>query len=39
MIMHSGFSQGLVRRFLFSSQGQYYRTSMDEETSVRALAE
>ncbi|XP_005795282.1 nidogen-1 [Xiphophorus maculatus] len=39
VIMHSGFSQGLVRGFLFSSQGQYYRNSMDNETSVRELAE
>ncbi|XP_041866255.1 nidogen-1 isoform X2 [Melanotaenia boesemani] len=38
VVMHAGFSKGLVRRFLFSSQGQYYRTSTDEEASVRALA-
>ncbi|XP_060895366.1 nidogen-1 [Labrus mixtus] len=39
VIMHAGFSKGLVRGFLFSSQGQYYRTTTDEEASVRALAE
>uniref|UniRef100_A0A673CIU0 Nidogen 1a n=1 Tax=Sphaeramia orbicularis TaxID=375764 RepID=A0A673CIU0_9TELE len=39
MVMHSGFSKGLVRGFLFSSQGPYYRTSTDDEASVQALAE
>ncbi|MEQ2258379.1 hypothetical protein XENORESO_017984 [Xenotaenia resolanae] len=39
VIMHAGFSKGLVRGFLFSTQGQYYRTTTDEEVSVRALAE
>ncbi|XP_041803273.1 nidogen-1 [Chelmon rostratus] len=37
--MHAGFSKGLVRGFLFSSQGPYYRTTTDDEASVRALAE
>ncbi|MED6244828.1 hypothetical protein ATANTOWER_025279 [Ataeniobius toweri] len=39
VIMHAGFSKGLVQGFLFSTQGQYYRTTTDEEVSVRALAE
>lgn len=38
-IMHAGFSKGLVRGFLFSSQGPYYRTTTDDEASVSALAE
>lgn len=38
-IMHAGFSKGLVQGFLFSSQGPYYRTTTDDEASVRALAE
>ncbi|CAL9688125.1 unnamed protein product [Knipowitschia caucasica] len=38
-VMHAGFSKGLVRGFLFSSQGPYYRITTDEEESVRALAE
>lgn len=37
--MHAGFSKGLVRGFLFNSQGPYYRTTTDDEASVRALAE
>ncbi|XP_071337229.1 nidogen-1 [Trachinotus anak] len=37
--MHAGFSKGLVRGFLYSSQGLYYRTTADDEASVRALAE
>ncbi|XP_068183596.1 nidogen-1 [Antennarius striatus] len=39
VVMHAGFSKGLVRGFLFSSQGPYYRTTADDEASVRALAE
>ncbi|XP_008305030.1 nidogen-1 [Stegastes partitus] len=39
VVMHAGFSKGLVRGFLLSSQGPYYRTTTDEEESVRALAE
>ncbi|KAM9364369.1 nidogen-1 [Pholidichthys leucotaenia] len=39
MVMHAGFSKGLVQGFLFSSQGPYYRTTTDDEGSVRALAE
>ncbi|XP_055017035.1 nidogen-1, partial [Boleophthalmus pectinirostris] len=39
VVMHAGFSKGLVRGFLFSTQGQYYRISNDDENSVRALAE
>ncbi|KAM4591603.1 nidogen-1 [Odontesthes bonariensis] len=39
VIMHAGFSKGLVRGFLFSSQGHYHRTTTNEEASVRALAE
>ncbi|XP_077351724.1 nidogen-1 [Festucalex cinctus] len=39
VILHAGFSQGLVRGFLFTSQGQYYRTTNDEDASIRALAE
>ncbi|XP_076600052.1 nidogen-1 [Chaetodon auriga] len=39
VILHAGFSKGLVRGFLFSSQGPYYRTTTDDEASVRALAE
>ncbi|XP_038593380.1 nidogen-1 [Micropterus salmoides] len=38
-IMHAGFSKGLVKGFLFNSQGPYYRTTTDDESSVRALAE
>lgn len=38
-ILHAGFSKGLVRGFIFSSQGQYYRTTTDDEASIRALAE
>lgn len=38
-VMHAGFSKGLVVGFLFSSQGPYYRTTTDEEDSIRALAE
>lgn len=38
-VMHAGFSKGLVRGFLFSSQGPYFRMTTDEEESVRALAE
>uniref|UniRef100_A0A3Q2P057 Nidogen 1 n=1 Tax=Fundulus heteroclitus TaxID=8078 RepID=A0A3Q2P057_FUNHE len=38
-VLHAGFSKGLVRGFLFASQGQYYRTTTDDEASVRALAE
>ncbi|KAL6101612.1 nid1 [Pungitius sinensis] len=38
-VMHAGFSKGLVRGFLFSSQGPYYRTTTDDEASVGALAE
>lgn len=37
--MHAGFSKGLVKGFLYSSQGPYYRTTTDDEVSVRALAE
>lgn len=37
--MHAGFSKGLVRGFLTSSEGPYYRTTTDDEESVRALAE
>lgn len=37
--MHAGFSKGLVQGFLFSRQGPYYRTTTDDEASVRALAE
>ncbi|XP_044070690.1 nidogen-1 [Siniperca chuatsi] len=39
VIMHAGFSKGLVQGFLFNSQGPYYRTTTDDEASVRALAE
>uniref|UniRef100_UPI0037E84C71 nidogen-1 n=1 Tax=Semicossyphus pulcher TaxID=241346 RepID=UPI0037E84C71 len=39
VIMHTGFSKGLVQGFLFSSQGPYYRITTDDEASVRALAE
>lgn len=38
-VMHAGFSKGLVRGFLFSSRGPYYRTTTDDEASIRALAE
>uniref|UniRef100_A0A8C2WGA8 Nidogen 1 n=1 Tax=Cyclopterus lumpus TaxID=8103 RepID=A0A8C2WGA8_CYCLU len=38
-VMHTGFSKGLVQGFLFSSPGPYYRTSTDDEASIRALAE
>ncbi|XP_023133776.2 nidogen-1 [Amphiprion ocellaris] len=38
-VMHAGFSKGLVRGFLLSRQGPYYRTTTDEEETVRALAE
>ncbi|XP_029962713.1 nidogen-1 [Salarias fasciatus] len=39
VILHAGFSKGLVRGFVFSSQGPYYRTTSDDEPSVQALAE
>lgn len=39
VIMQAGFSKGLVRGFLFSSQGPYYPTTTDDKASVRALAE
>lgn len=39
IIMHAGFSKGLVKGFLFSSNGPYYRTTTDEEGSVTDLAE
>ncbi|KAF3842301.1 hypothetical protein F7725_024252 [Dissostichus mawsoni] len=39
VVMHAGFNKGLVRGFVFSSQGPYYRTTTDDETSIRALAE
>ncbi|KAM6916387.1 nidogen-1 isoform 2-T2 [Xenentodon cancila] len=39
VIVHAGFSQGLVQGLLFSKQGEYYRTTTDDEGSVRALAE
>lgn len=39
VIMHAGFSEGLVQGFWYSSQGPYYRTMMDDESSVRDLAE
>uniref|UniRef100_A0A8C6LQF3 Nidogen 1a n=1 Tax=Nothobranchius furzeri TaxID=105023 RepID=A0A8C6LQF3_NOTFU len=39
VVMHAGFSQGLVKGFFYSSQGNYYRTTTDDEASVRALAE
>ncbi|KAI3363049.1 hypothetical protein L3Q82_011712, partial [Scortum barcoo] len=39
VVMHAGFSKGLVRGFLFSSQGPYYRTTTDDEASVQALTE
>uniref|UniRef100_A0A8C5GLW2 Nidogen 1a n=1 Tax=Gouania willdenowi TaxID=441366 RepID=A0A8C5GLW2_GOUWI len=38
-VMHAGFSKGLVQGFIFSSQGPYYRTTTDDEESVRVLAE
>ncbi|XP_041645126.1 nidogen-1 [Cheilinus undulatus] len=38
-VMHAGFSKGQYRGFLLSRQGPYYRTTTDEEASVRALAE
>lgn len=39
VVMHAGFSKGYVQGFLFSSQGPYYRTTTDDEASLRALAE
>uniref|UniRef100_A0A671VNT0 Nidogen 1 n=1 Tax=Sparus aurata TaxID=8175 RepID=A0A671VNT0_SPAAU len=39
VVMHGGFSKGLVKGFLFSSQGPYYRTTTEDEASIRALAE
>ncbi|XP_054655579.1 nidogen-1 isoform X1 [Dunckerocampus dactyliophorus] len=39
VILHAGFSKGLVKGFLFSSQGPYYRTTADDDASVSALAE
>uniref|UniRef100_A0AAX7THR8 Nidogen 1a n=1 Tax=Astatotilapia calliptera TaxID=8154 RepID=A0AAX7THR8_ASTCA len=39
VIMHAGFSKGLVRGFFSSIKGPYYRTTTDDEQSVRALAE
>ncbi|KAM9847427.1 nidogen-1 [Aulostomus maculatus] len=38
-ILHAGFSKGLVRGYFLSSQGPYYRTTTDDESSIRALAE
>ncbi|CAJ1067679.1 nidogen-1 [Xyrichtys novacula] len=37
-VLHAGFSQGLVRGFLFSRQGPYYRITTEEEDSVKALS-
>lgn len=39
VIVHAGFSKGQVPGFWFTSQGPYYRTTSDEEISVRELAE
>ncbi|XP_034083289.1 nidogen-1 [Gymnodraco acuticeps] len=39
VVMHAGFNKGLVRGFVFSSQGPYHRTTTDDEASIRALAE
>uniref|UniRef100_A0A4W6CIY4 Nidogen 1 n=1 Tax=Lates calcarifer TaxID=8187 RepID=A0A4W6CIY4_LATCA len=39
VVIHAGFSKGYVQGFLFSSQGPYYRTTTDDEASLRALAE
>ncbi|KAJ0005018.1 hypothetical protein NQD34_011232 [Periophthalmus magnuspinnatus] len=39
VVMHAGFSKGLVWGFMFSSQGPYYRITTDDEESVRRLAE
>ncbi|XP_029306242.1 nidogen-1 isoform X2 [Cottoperca gobio] len=39
VVMHAGFSKGLVQGFLFASQGPYYRTTTDDEASIRALPE
>ncbi|XP_074532459.1 nidogen-1 [Halichoeres trimaculatus] len=36
--MQTGFSKGLVKGFLFSSQGQYYRVTTDDEESINNLA-
>ncbi|XP_028983347.1 nidogen-1 [Betta splendens] len=39
-VMHAGFNQGPVRYIFFGYRnGQYYRTTTDDEESVRALAE
>ncbi|KAE8280427.1 Nidogen-1 [Larimichthys crocea] len=38
VVMHAGFSKGLVKGFLYSSQGPYYRTTTEDEESIRALA-
>ncbi|XP_017279847.1 nidogen-1 [Kryptolebias marmoratus] len=39
VISHAGFSKGLIKGIFFNSQGEYYRTTTDDEASVRALAE
>uniref|UniRef100_A0A3Q3QA25 Nidogen 1a n=1 Tax=Monopterus albus TaxID=43700 RepID=A0A3Q3QA25_MONAL len=39
LTMHAGFGKGLVQGFFLSSMGPYYRTTTDDEASVRALAE
>uniref|UniRef100_A0A669DFL5 Nidogen 1 n=1 Tax=Oreochromis niloticus TaxID=8128 RepID=A0A669DFL5_ORENI len=39
VIMHAGFSKGLVQGFFGSSKGPHYHTTNDNEQSVRALAE
>ncbi|XP_069001154.1 nidogen-1 [Embiotoca jacksoni] len=39
VVLHAGFSKGLVQGYSFSNQGPYYRTTTVDEASVRALAE
>lgn len=36
--MHTGFSKGSVRGFLFSSQGPYYRVTTEDQKSIASLA-
>uniref|UniRef100_A0A667XT86 Nidogen 1 n=1 Tax=Myripristis murdjan TaxID=586833 RepID=A0A667XT86_9TELE len=37
--LEAGFNQGMVQGWFYASQGTYYRTTTDEETSIRELTE
>lgn len=38
-VMHSGFSKGRTGSVFWPRQGPYYRTTNDEEDSIKALPE